>query len=58
MSLGVFAAFTFDCYFGLAELTAGIIGGLAEVITGIVSGSWTDFQTGCPIREGDLPAAG
>lgn len=58
VSLSVFPAFTFDCDFGLAELTAGIIGGLTEVITGIMSGSRTDFQTGRPIREGDLPAAG
>lgn len=56
--LKVFTTFTFDCDFGLAELTASVIGGLTEVITSVMSGSWADFQTGCPIREGDPPAAG
>lgn len=57
VTLSFFPAITFDCDFGLAELTASIIGGLTKVITSIMSGSRTDFQTGHPIREGDFPAA-
>lgn len=51
-------SFTFDRDFGLAELTAGVVGGLAEVIAGVVSGGRADVQTGRPVREADPGAAG
>lgn len=54
----VLIVFTFDRDFGLAELTAGIVGGLAEVIAGVVPGGRADLQTCRPVREADPGAAG
>lgn len=58
LSTTVCTALTFDSHFGLAKVTADVIGGLAEVIASVVSGGWADLQTRGPVREADPGAAG
>lgn len=53
----VSAVFTFDSDFGLAELTASLIGSLAQVIPSIVFGGRAYLQRCCSIREADPGAA-